>query len=94
MATTIKSWTCSPAMPPVVAMKLMACAIAAIQREGDADALAVVATDLEAIGAPASIALIDCDAAVMPPLDTASMAIEQQAMDLHRPVDPLVIGRL
>jgi hypothetical protein len=29
----------------------------------------------------------------MPPLDTASMAIEQQAMDNHRPVDPLVIGR-
>ena len=39
-------------------------------------------------------ALIDRNAAVMPPLDTASMAIEQQAMDLHYPVDPLVIGRL
>jgi hypothetical protein len=27
----------------------------------------------------------------MPPLDTASMAIEQQAMGLHHPIDPLVI---
>jgi hypothetical protein len=34
------------------------------------------------------------DAAVMPPLDTASMAIEQQAMGLHHPVDSLMIGRL
>jgi hypothetical protein len=30
----------------------------------------------------------------MPPLDAASMAIEQQAMDLHHPVDTFVIGRL
>ena len=29
-----------------------------------------------------------------PPLDAASMAIKQQAMDLHHPVDTFVIGRL
>ena len=68
--------------------------VTAIEREGNPHPLAIVAADLEAIGAPAPIALIDRNAAVMPPLDTASMAIEQQAMDLHRPVDPLVIGRL
>jgi hypothetical protein len=68
--------------------------VTAIEREGNPHPLAIVAADLEAIGAPTPIALIDRNAAVMPPLDTASMAIEQQAMDLHRPVDPLVIGRL
>ena len=68
--------------------------ITAIERKRNSHPLAIVAADLEAIGAPAPIALIDCDAAVMPPLDTASMAIEQQAMGLHHPVDPLVIGRL
>ena len=67
--------------------------VTAIEREGNPHPLAIVAADLEAIGAPASIALIDRDAAVMPPLDTASMAIEQQAMGLHHPVNPLVIGR-
>jgi hypothetical protein len=56
--------------------------------------LAVVAADLEAVGEPAPITFIDCNPAVMPALDTASMAVEQQAMDLHHPVDPLVIGRL
>jgi hypothetical protein len=28
------------------------------------------------------------------PLGTAGVAIDQQAVDLHHPVDPLVIGRL
>ena len=68
--------------------------VTAIEREGNPHPLAIVAADLEAIGAPTPIALIDRNAAVMPPLDTASMAIEQQAVDLHHPVDPLVIGRL
>jgi hypothetical protein len=30
----------------------------------------------------------------MSPLDAAGMAIKQQAVDLHHPVNPLVIGRL
>ena len=37
---------------------------------------------------------IDGDASVMSPLDAAGMAIKQQAVDLHHPVNPLVIGRL
>ena len=68
--------------------------VTAIEREGNPHPLAVVAADLEAVGAPAPIALIHRNAAVMPPLDTAGVAIEQQAVDLHHPVDPLVIGRL
>ncbi len=54
----------------------------------------VVAADLKAIGAPAAVARIDSDASVMSPLDAAGMAIKQQAVDLHHPVNPLVIGRL
>ena len=42
----------------------------------------------------AAIALIDGDASVMSPLGAASMAIEQEAVHLHHPVNPLVIGRL
>jgi hypothetical protein len=30
----------------------------------------------------------------MSQLDAAGMAIEQQAVDLHHPVNPFVIGRL
>ena len=66
----------------------------AIEREGDPHPITVVAADLKAIGAPAAVARIDGDASVMSPLDAAGMAIKQQAMDLHHPVNPLVIGRL
>jgi len=69
-------------------------AITAIEREGDPHPLTVVAADLKAIGAPAAVARVDSDASVMSPLDAAGMAIKQQAMDLHHPVNPLVIGRL
>ena len=68
--------------------------ITAVECEGNPHSLAVVAADLETIGAPAPIAFIHRDAAVMTPLATAGVAIEQQAMDLHHPVDPLVIGWL
>jgi hypothetical protein len=30
----------------------------------------------------------------MSPLDATGMAIKQQAVDLHHPINPLVIGRL
>src|SRR5205807_5847228 len=69
-------------------------AVTAIEREGDPHPFTVVAADLKAVGAPAAVALIDGDASVMTPLDAAGMAIEQEAVDLHHPVNPLVIGRL
>ena len=62
-------------------------AITAIEREGDPHPLTVVAADLKAIR-------LDGDAPVMSSLDAAGMAIKQQAVDLHHPVNPLVIGRL
>src|SRR5262245_54602893 len=55
--------------------------------------LAVVAADLKAVGAPTPITFIHSNAAVMAPLVPANVAIEQQAMNLHNPVDSLVIGR-
>src|SRR5262245_17668031 len=69
-------------------------AITAIEREGDPHPLTVVAADLKAIGAPAAVARIDGDASVMSPLNAADMAIKQQVVGLHHPVNPLVIGRL
>ena len=66
--------------------------VAAVEREGDADLFAVVAADLEAVGAPAQIGARDSDAAVVTALDPASMALEQKAMDLHHPIDPLAVG--
>lgn len=69
-------------------------AIAAVQREGDPHLLAVVAADFEAVGAPAGVASIDGDAPIVATLvRLAAMALEQQAMHLHHPVDPLGIGR-
>src|SRR5437773_2523858 len=91
-AASIKSRTSSPLTPLVVARKLMASR--SQQREGDPHPLTVVAADLKAIGAPAAVARIDGDASVMSPLDAAGMAIKQQTVDLHHPVNPLVIGRL
>ena len=55
--------------------------------------LAVVAADLKAVGTPTPITFIHSNAAVMAPLVPANVAIEQQAMNLHDPVDSLVIGR-
>jgi len=66
--------------------------VAAIEREGDPDLFAIVAADLEAIGAPAQVGLIDADAAVVTALDPASMTVEQKAMNLHHPIDPFAIG--
>ena len=54
----------------------------------------VVAANLEAIGAPTAVALIYCNPTVVPPLNAANVAIEQEAVDLHHAVDPFVIGRL
>lgn len=69
-------------------------AIAAVEGEGDAHLFAVVAADLKPVGAPTGVAGIDRDAAVMATLvSLAAMSLEQQAMDLHHPVDPLGIGR-
>src|SRR5947207_5243006 len=92
-AASIKSRTSSPLTPLVVARKLMCLAITAIEREGDPHAFTVVAANLKAVGAPAAVALIDGDASVMAALGAAGMAIEQEVVDLHHPVNPLVIGR-
>src|SRR6266700_5682757 len=67
---------------------------AAIVGEGDPDLLAVVTADLEAGGAPAPVSLIHRDAAVVTTLGAIAVSIEQQAMDLHDPVDSFVVGRL
>lgn len=62
--------------------------------DGNPHPFTIVAADLKAVGAPAPIRFIDHNAAVMAPLDTAGVALEQQAVDLHDPVDSFVIGRL
>jgi hypothetical protein len=83
-AATIRSRTSSPEMPPVVARKLMAPrGHSSPTRKQPGPSLAVIAADLEAIRAPVSIAFIEREAAVVPPLDTVTLAIEQQAMDLQ-----------
>src|SRR5262249_48992051 len=90
-AASIKSRTSSPLTPLVVARKLMASR--SQQSSAKAHPFTVVTADLKAVGAPAAVALIDGDASIMAPLDAAGMAIEQEAVDLHHPVNPLVIGR-
>src|SRR5215203_5243007 len=64
--------------------------VAAVQREGDTDPLTVVAADLQAVRAPARVANIDGDFALVTTfLATANMALEQEAVQLHHAVDPL-----
>jgi hypothetical protein len=58
--------------------------ITAVERKHDPHPLAVVATDLKAV------TFIHRNAAVMAPLVPANVAIEQQAVNLHDPVDSLV----
>ena len=59
-------------------------AITAIEGEGDADLLLVVAGDLEAIRAPACVGMINRNPAVMAAFIRAtSMALEEKAMRLH-----------
>src|SRR5499433_1206435 len=67
--------------------------ITAVERKRNPHPLAVVAADLKAVGAPTPITFIHRNAAVMAPLVPANVAIEQQAVNLHDPVDSLVIGR-
>src|SRR5262249_35619017 len=67
--------------------------ITAVERKRNPHPLAVVAADLKAVGAPTPITFMHCNAAVMAPLVPANVAIEQQAVSLHDPVDSLVIGR-
>jgi hypothetical protein len=52
--------------------------IAAIEAEGDTNPVAIVTTDLEAIGAPAAIALIDGNPAIMTTFLAASVSLKQQ----------------
>src|SRR4051812_34855979 len=58
-------------------------AVAAVQREGDAHALAVIAGHLEAVGTPSQVRLGDGDAAVVATLGPTSMTLEQEAVPLH-----------
>ena len=69
-------------------------AIAAIERKGDANLLFVFARDLEAVGAPACIGMINRNSAVMTALfRAAGVAPKQETVLLHDAVDPLSIGR-
>src|SRR4051812_25684511 len=67
-------------------------AVAAIQREGDAHLLAVVAADLEPVRAPSRIGAVDRDPAIVPPfLTVAGMAVGEDDLRLHYPADPLAL---
>ena len=69
-------------------------AITAVEGVGDTDPLAILAPDLKAIRAPAPIRLRDGDPAVMTPLRPTCMTLEQQAVLLYDPIDPLMVWGL
>jgi len=69
-------------------------AIAAVEREGDADLLAIVAGDLQPVRAPAGITLVDRDATIVAPLlPLFAVALKEQPVNLHDAVDALWVGR-
>src|SRR6266851_1244007 len=90
----MRSRTSPPVIPLVVARKLMASRSQQSRAKADPDFLAVVTADLEAVGAPAAVSLIHRDAAVVTSLGATAVPIEQQAMDVHDPIDSFVVRRL
>lgn len=69
-------------------------AVAAVQRDGDAHALAVLAAGLEAVRAPAGVADIGRDTAFVQALrSTKGMSREQEPVHLHHPIDTLHVRR-
>src|SRR5262249_34416946 len=91
-AATIRSRTSSPAMPPVVARKLMA----SRSLQSSANATRTRSPLSQPISKPSEHQRrlrSSTAGAVMAPLVPANVAIEQQAVNLHDPVDALVIGR-
>src|SRR5262249_23434560 len=65
-------------------------AVAAVQCEGDAHLLAIVAAYLEPVRAPSRVGAVDRDAAIMPAfLPATGMSLEQQTVRLHDAIDPL-----
>src|SRR4051794_38884002 len=69
-------------------------AVAAVQREGDAHAFAIIAGHLEAVGTPSQVRLGDGDAAVVATLGPTSMTLEQEAVPLHYRVHALMVRGL
>ena len=69
-------------------------AVVSIHGEADPDDLPVPAGELKAVGAPAQVRGQDDDLAVMGAAGApAGMPLQQQAVQLHQPVDALVIDR-
>src|SRR5208283_303549 len=67
-------------------------AVAAVEREGDAHLFGIVASDLEAVRAPAQVRSLDGDLAIVPAFVTAAgMSWKQKPMDTHHPVNPLAV---
>src|SRR3954465_8149027 len=69
-------------------------AVAAVQREGDAHAFAVIAGHLEAVGPPTQVRLGNGDAAVVATLGPTGMTLEQEAVPLHYGVHALMVRGL
>src|SRR5262249_57337648 len=80
-AAPIRSRTSSPVMP---ARTLMASRSQQSSANATRTRSPFVAADLKAVGAPPPITFIHRNAAVMAPLVSANVAIEQQAVNLGR----------
>ena len=68
--------------------------VTAVENEGYPHLLTVAAADLEALRTPTPIRLVRGNSAVVSPLGTAEVTVEQQTIGLQDPIDPSVIGRL
>jgi Cytochrome C and Quinol oxidase polypeptide I len=70
-------------------------AVAAVEREGDADFLSIVAGDLEAVRTPAQVRPLDGDPAIVAALFApAGMPMKKKAMNAHDAVNALSVGGL
>jgi hypothetical protein len=80
-------------MPSVVATVAHDFPITAAEREGDMDLLAIIATDLEAVRAPAHIRAAHRDPAVVTAFGAGRMTVEQEIVELDHPMKAFVVRR-
>src|SRR4030042_5263523 len=65
--------------------------VAAIHAEGNPNSLPVPADDLKSIGTPPCVASINHHFSIMRSSRSSSMSLKQETVDLHDPVNPLMV---
>src|SRR3954466_9113778 len=88
----MRSRTSSPVMPLVVATKLMASRSQQSRAKATRTRSPLSQPISRPVRAPAGVARVHSNAPLVPALLAAGVALEQEPVHLHDPVDPLHVG--